>query len=130
MHIVNLLYNIITLETATRDVLKVAIWIIQMSIVRLATRYVKHVLELPPTVLPATRLISLIELVFQNALKITFQQIKLACSVTIQFQLVLNLLPSIQQLELKTIKVSSICSSTKMLKFKATLLLSSLSTLK
>ena len=130
MHIVNLLYNTVMLENATRLVLQVVISITQMLIARLATRYVKHALELPLTAPPVIPPISSIKPASHNALLITSQRIKPVWSVTTQYQLALNLSPSIQQPELKTIKVWSTCSSTKMSKSKAILLLSSLLTLK
>ena len=105
MHIVNLLYNTVMLENATRLVLQVVISITQMLIARLATRYVKHALELPLTAPPVIPPISSIKPASHNALLITSQRIKPVWSVTTQYQLALNLSPSIQQPELKTIKV-------------------------
>ena len=86
-------------------VLMAAMSIIQTSIAKLATQFVKHVSEVLQTVLPVIQLTSSIIPVSRNALQTTSPQTKPAYSATIQSQLALNLLPSTQQPELKTIKV-------------------------
>ena len=97
--------SIILVEIALLVARMVAMSILLMFIVKPAIQFVRHVLVRPLTVLPVIQLTSSIIHVFHNALQTTSLPINLAFFVITLYQLVLNLLRSIQQLEHKTTKV-------------------------